>query len=219
MHRIDGAGAGAGGGSSEKGAHRDAEARFLASILPAAESTPSSVSKGLPAASAIGDKDPTPSTIDMATAMAPLPLVADGRPNANTSRRDDQNRQISSILEKALGFFERMRGIGVEEAAAVGAEFLDRFLARHGPIEMICLAPSSVVASTAPVNVCGAPSATSAMARRSPAATKYRASPASYRPELPTVGETARESRASARGYREPVARKGSYGRSAPAFA
>ena len=38
--------------------------------------------------------------------------------------------QFSKRLVSAVGFSKRMRAVGVEEAAAVGAEFLDRFLER-----------------------------------------------------------------------------------------
>ena len=52
-----------------------------------------------------------------------------------------------------------MRGVGVEEAAAVGAEHLDRFLEATGPSAIVCCAPSSVVASIEPPSVCGTPCA------------------------------------------------------------
>ena len=51
-------------------------------------------------------------------------------------------------FDSAVGFSKRMRGIGVEEAAAIGAEHLDRDLRGDRPTAMVCLAPSSVVAST-----------------------------------------------------------------------
>jgi hypothetical protein len=38
-----------------------------------------------------------------------------------------------------------MRRIGVEEAAAVGAQHLDGFLRATGPCAMVCTVPSSVV--------------------------------------------------------------------------
>jgi len=43
------------------------------------------------------------------------------------------NRKISIQFVQVGRILERMRGVGVEEAAAVGAEFLDGFLAGHRP--------------------------------------------------------------------------------------
>jgi hypothetical protein len=60
-----------------------------------------------------------------------------------------------------------MGGIRVEEAAAVVANELDRLLARDRPNRITCFAPSSVVASTDALSVCGTPSAANARATRS----------------------------------------------------
>ena len=56
------------------------------------------------------------------------------RPKASTEATGiSSSAQISRMLVQAFGILERMRGIGVHEAAAVGAELLDRLLARHRP--------------------------------------------------------------------------------------
>ena len=56
------------------------------------------------------------------------------RPKARTEAdRDQQQRPDLEKVGPGVGVFERMRRIGVEEAAAVGAELLDDFLARHRP--------------------------------------------------------------------------------------
>ena len=44
-----------------------------------------------------------------------------------------RSAQISRMLVQTFGFSNGCGGIGVEEAAAVGAELLDDFLARHRP--------------------------------------------------------------------------------------
>ncbi len=49
------------------------------------------------------------------------------------ARRDQQNREHLQIARESGGVLEGMRRIGVEEAPAVGAEDLDRFLGRHRP--------------------------------------------------------------------------------------
>jgi hypothetical protein len=51
-------------------------------------------------------------------------------------------------FEMRVGVLEGMGGIGVEEAAAIGAEHLDRICEATGPDAMVCCAPSSVVALT-----------------------------------------------------------------------
>ena len=84
------------------------------------------------------------------------------RPKAKTERDgDDEQRPDLEDVGPGVRVLERMRGIGVEEAAAVGAELLDRLLARHrADARSSASRPSSVVASTEPASVCGTPSAT-----------------------------------------------------------
>ena len=63
---------------------------------------------------------------------ASLPHVADHA--AEGENRSDGDQQQRPDLEKVgpgVGVFERMGGVGVEEAAAVGAELLDDLLAGH----------------------------------------------------------------------------------------
>ena len=51
----------------------------------------------------------------------------------NRGGRDDEQRPDLQDVGPDVRVLERMGGIGVEEAAAVGAELLDDFLARHRP--------------------------------------------------------------------------------------
>ena len=51
----------------------------------------------------------------------------------NGGDRDQQQRPDLEKVGPGVGVLERMRRIGVEEAAAVGAELLDDLLARHRP--------------------------------------------------------------------------------------
>ena len=63
-----------------------------------------------------------------------LPLVADHAAEREYQRRGDQeDRQHLQEVRERRRVLERMRGVGVEEAAAIGAEFLDRFLRSDRP--------------------------------------------------------------------------------------
>ena len=55
----------------------------------------------------------------------------------------EEDREHRQEVRPRRRVLERVRRVGVEEAAAVGAELLDRLLAATGPIAMVCLAPSS----------------------------------------------------------------------------
>jgi ribosomal protein S15P/S13E len=54
-------------------------------------------------------------------------------------RRDQQDRQHLQEVGQRRRVLERMRRVGVEEAAAVGAELLDRLLRGDRPIGSVCL--------------------------------------------------------------------------------
>ena len=62
-------------------------------------------------------------------------------------RRNAEDEQHLDHVGDRRRVLERMRAVGVEEAAAVGAELLDDFLRGHGPSAIVCLPPSSVVTS------------------------------------------------------------------------
>ena len=95
-----------------------------------------------------------------------LPAVADEAPEGeDDGDRDHQHLPDLHEVRQRRRVLEGMRGVHVEEAAAIGAELLDRDLAGDGPMAMVCFAPSSVVASTEASMVCGSPSATSRMRR------------------------------------------------------
>ena len=56
------------------------------------------------------------------------------RPNVNGMAAETSSMaKIERIVRPGIRILEGMRGIGVEEAAAIGAELLDRFLAGHRP--------------------------------------------------------------------------------------
>ena len=102
-------------------------------------------------------------------------VADDAAEGENGSDRDQQQRPDLEDVGPGVGVFERMRRIGVEEAAAVGAQLLDDSWLAIGPMAMVCFAPSSVVASTEPASVCGTPSATKPAPRRSLSAAECRA--------------------------------------------
>ncbi len=88
-----------------------------------------------------------------------LPPVADrAAEHVRQPCAEREDRQHLDEVGPRARVLERVRRVGVEEAAAVGAEHLDRFLAaRPGPRTSVCFAPSSVVATTDPAKVCGTP--------------------------------------------------------------
>ena len=104
-------------------------------MLPSAGSTPSAVSSGLPPL--------RPNRRRRSRRRAQCPWrsrsrVLDGsrRPSVQRpapKRRGHEERPDLQHVGEGVGVFERMRGIGVKEAAAIGAKLLDGFLARHRP--------------------------------------------------------------------------------------
>ena len=78
---------------------------------------------------------PTTSRMAMAIRIArPCLKSPTARPKASTEAVGmSSSAQISSDIRPGVGVLERMRRIGVHEAAAVGAELLDHLLARHRP--------------------------------------------------------------------------------------
>ena len=60
-------------------------------------------------------------------------------------RRNHQHQPHLEQVGERRGILERMRGVGVEESAAVGAQFLMASCEATGPCAMVCLAPSTVV--------------------------------------------------------------------------
>ena len=72
--------------------------------------------------------------------------------------------QISMRLVQALGFSKGWAELALKKPPPLVPSSLMISWLATGPIEIVCLAPSSVVASTAPRSVCGTPSATSAKA-------------------------------------------------------
>ena len=80
----------------------------------------------------------------------PSPAAGSSRPCGRTCSvsdgRDREDREHLDEVGERRRVLERVRGVGVEEAAAVRAQFLDRSPARRqGPGAMTCAAPSSVV--------------------------------------------------------------------------
>ena len=59
-----------------------------------------------------------------------LPLIADHAAKGEwQGGRDQQHRENGKDVRPCIGILEWMRGIGIEKAAAIGAELLDRLLA------------------------------------------------------------------------------------------
>ncbi len=133
VHRVHRAAGGGGGGTANSAESGSAEAHLLAFHVAHAPDRRR-------AASAADCRRPRPRS-SRATAStsssrhrqeqsAALPPVADHVAEREREReRDDAAIDQVSIRSVSGGrVLERMRGVGVEEAAAVGAEFLDRFL-------------------------------------------------------------------------------------------
>ena len=96
---------------------------------------------------------------------AALAQVADDAAEGeHGSDGNEQQRPDLQDVGPGVRVLEGMRRVGVHEAAAVGAELLIASWPAIGPIESVCLAPSSVVTSTDPSSVCGTPSASMASA-------------------------------------------------------
>ena len=108
----------------------------LPSRLPADGSTPSAVRIGLPAASP-SRRRRSPTTRKTAIADENRPALPDRADDAaegeDRGDRDEQQRPDLEEVGPGVGVLERMGGVGVEEAAAVGAELLDDLLARDRP--------------------------------------------------------------------------------------
>ena len=63
---------------------------------------------------------------------ASLPEIEHRAPESEDGREgNDEQRPNLQHVGDGVGVLIRMRSIGVEEAAAIGAEFLDRLLARN----------------------------------------------------------------------------------------
>ena len=78
-----------------------------------------------------------------------LPRVSDHlSEGVGQARRDHEDQEHRQQVAQRSRILKRMRGVRVEEAAAVGAQLLDGFLRRHRPLrDGLCLAPSTVVTS------------------------------------------------------------------------
>ena len=134
VHRVDRAGAGAGGRGCVQDRHRLAEAHLLALEIARsrvdAERGQNRISGGL---RPIGDGDADNEEDRHRRQDGPaLAHVADRAAEGENGGRGDQE-QGPDLEEIGPGVrvLKRMSGIGVEEAAAVGAELLDDLLARH----------------------------------------------------------------------------------------
>ena len=144
VHAVDGAAAGVGRDGGKERRCGDAEARFLALHVPArlrgrcrALDARACARIGLPACSAgYATNTPIRNITDIAAEERPaLPRVLDhvaervgqARPERRRSGRSGQVRERRRALE-------RVRRVGVEEAAAVRAQLLDGFLRRHRPL-------------------------------------------------------------------------------------
>ena len=88
------------------------------------------------------------------------------RPKASTEATGMSSiAQISSIVVQAFGSSNGCAALAfINPPPLVPSSLMISWLA-IGPIEMVCLAPSSVVTSIDPVSVCGIPRATKTMAK------------------------------------------------------
>ncbi len=134
VHGVDRAARGRRGDDGEQGGGGDAEAHLLAFHVAAvdAERVQERVARRL---ARVGDDDAGAEQHRHGAEDRPaLPLVAD-HPAEDVGQRRAEREDGDHLHEVAegRGVLERVRGVGVEEAAAVGAEHLDRHLARDGP--------------------------------------------------------------------------------------
>ena len=102
----------------------------LPSILPATGSTPSAVSNGIAGGFRPVDDDDADDEQERPWSRGSRGPGGcrrrRGRRRGRRRRGSSSSAQISQDVGPGVGILERMRGIGVEEAAAVGAELLDR---------------------------------------------------------------------------------------------
>ena len=138
VHRIDRAARGVGRHRGEQGRIGDAEADFLALHVAAGLSALSAgrcqAGEGrIAGLRPVGDDDAGQEQDAMTAKIAqPWRWLPTMRPNMLV--RPAPIEKISTICTKLVsgfGILERMGGVGVEEAAAVGAEHLDDFLRSH----------------------------------------------------------------------------------------
>ena len=87
------------------------------------------------------------------------------RPKAKTVETGmSKIAQISRKLVQALGFSNGCAALALKKPPPLVPSSLMISWLATGPIEMVCFAPSMVVASTAPASVCGMPRATNTSA-------------------------------------------------------
>ena len=90
--------------------------------------------------------------------LVPANYAAAHPGEAERDRQDDD--RFDQVGQRA-GILERMRRIGVDEAAPVGAKSSMTSWLATGPRAIVCVVPSSVLTVTLPPSVCGTPCATS----------------------------------------------------------
>ena len=134
VHGVHGAARGRGGDDGEQGRGGDAEADFLALRVAAGQSERVervvAVRLRRVADDDAGDEE---DAHDREHGPA-LPLVADhAAEDVGQRSAERKDRDHLHIVGKGGRIFERMRGIGVEEAAAICAEHLDRDLRGNRP--------------------------------------------------------------------------------------
>ena len=141
---VDGAAARVGRHGREERRVGDAEADFLAFHVAAGRHAPSPSGRRRPP-SASGSRALRPSTPTVTPARKRNAIARPHRPavsprsghrseRVGEARRDGEDAEHRQEVRQRRRVLERVRAVGVEEAAAVGAELLDDLLRRHRPL-------------------------------------------------------------------------------------
>ena len=149
VHAVDGAGRGAGGRGGEQAARGGAEAHLLALHVPARlrrrDRLVDAERGQLRVAVLLGEhrqRRESRRGCPPSRRAAPGPGACPSTrlPNVTTKANGiSRSVKISRKLVNAVRVLERVRRVGVVEAAAVGAELLDRLLRRERPPGMCCV--------------------------------------------------------------------------------
>ena len=134
MHRVDRAAGGVGRDGGEEGGVEDAEADFLALHVAVGGIDAEFLVDGIAGGLAVpGDQHAGKEQREHRRPHGPaVPLVFHHAAEVVSQRaRDREDREHLQEVRERRGVLERMRGVGVDVAAAIRAEHLDRDLRGH----------------------------------------------------------------------------------------
>ena len=138
VHRVDRAARGVGGDRGEERGVEDAEADFLALHVAVGGSDAEVVDESDCRALSAHQQSSTPPTNNDRHRRPHRPAVLlvlhHSAQVISESAADGENGKHLDEIRQRRRIFERVRGVGVDVTAAVGAEHFDRDLRRHRPL-------------------------------------------------------------------------------------